>query len=360
MRGQRRDQQSLLIIGSLGERVPKEHPLRGIKALADQALGSMSALFDSIYCDCGRPSVPPEQLLKAQLLIALFSVRSDRQFCEQLQYNLLFRWFLDLDLDQATFDPSTFSHNRARLIQHDIAREFFRHVVLLAQKRKLLSEDHFSVDGTLIQAWASMKSFRPKDEPPKGDSNGWSDFKGTKRGNDTHESKTDPDARLARKGRGREAKLSYGGNLLMENRYGLVVDVEVDLAHGTHERDGAVKMIERLPAREQRRTLGADKAYDTKAFVLACRQHGVTPHVAQNTWPGRPSAIDGRTTRHEGYRVSQVLRRTIERSFGWLKQAGSWRRTRFKGIQRVRLDATIAAAALNLLRISRIEAFSVA
>jgi transposase len=348
------------MVGSLGERIPHDHPLRAIKALADQALAGMSGLFDRMYADCGRPSVPPERLLKAQLLIALFSVRSDRQFCEQLQYNLLFRWFLDLDLDQAAFDATAFSHNRARLIEHDVARTFLGQVVTLAKERKLLSNDHFSVDGTLIEAWASMKSFRPKDEPPDADSNGWSDFKGTKRSNDTHASKTDPDARLMRKGPGREAKLSYGGNLLIEHRHGLIVDVEIGLAHGRTEREAAVAMLERLPARQRRRTLAADKAYDVKAFVQTCRDLRLTPHVAQNAWPGRSSALDARTTRHEGYRISQVMRRTIERSFGWLKQAGSWRRTRFRGLSRVSLDAILSVAALDLLRIARIEAHSTA
>lgn len=317
----------------------------------------MSELFDRMYADIGRPSVPPERLLKAQLLIALFSVRSDRQFCEQLRYNLLFRWFLDLDLDQASFDATTFSHNRARLIEHDAARAFLTQVVSLAKQRRLLSDDHFSVDGTLIEAWASIKSFRPKDEPPAGgDSNGWSDFKGTKRSNDTHASLTDPDARLMRKGWGREAKLSYTGNLLIEHRHGLVVDVEIGPALGRTEREGALVMLGRMDPRSKRRTVAADKAYDVKSFVAGCRELKVTPHVAQNSWPGRSSAIDARTTRHAGYRVSQVMRRTIERSFGWLKQSGSWRRTRFKGTARVALDAVLAVVALDLLRIARLQA----
>ena len=344
------------MVGALGSHVPADHPLRPIKALADEALAGMSGLFEQMYAERGRPSVPPERLLKAQLLIALFSVRSDRQLCEQLQYNLLFRWFLDLDLDLPAFDPTVFSHNRARLIEHQAAKVFLAEVVELAKTRKLLSEDHFSVDGTLIEAWASAKSFRPKDEPPSGDSNGWSDFRGKGRSNETHECKTDPDAKLFRKGWGREAKLSYCGNLLIENRNGIIVDVDIGHADGRCEREGGIRMLERLGKRAKRRTVAADKAYDTKAFVKECRTLGVTPHVTQNSWPGRPSAIDGRTTRHGGYAVSQIVRRIIEPCFGWLKLSGAWRRTRFRGLGRVTLEALLAVAALDLLRIANLQA----
>jgi transposase len=236
------------MVGSIDDHIPGHHPIRPLKKLADRALASMDEVFKSMYAQIGRPSVPPERLLKAQLLIALFSVRSDRQFCEQLEYNLLFRWFLDMDLDEPAFDASTFSQNRERLIRHRAGEEFLAAVVREATSQHLLSDDHFSVDGTLIQAWASLKSFRPKDEPP-GDSNGWSDFKGEQRSNDTHESKTDPDARLARKGKGQEAKLSYCGNVLMENRYGLIVDLDLAIADGRAERDGALRLLERKPKR---------------------------------------------------------------------------------------------------------------
>lgn len=340
------------MVGSVSDRIPKGHPIRRIKALADEALASMGGIFEEMYARIGRPSVPPERLLKAQLLMALYSVRSDRQFCEQLGYNLLFRWFLDLHMDEPSFDPTTFSHNRQRLIEHDVAKHLLKAIVEQAKTRHLLSEEHFSVDGTLIEAWASMKSFRPKDEPPSGDSNGWSDFRGQRRSNETHESKTDPDARLFRKGSGREAKLSYCGNVLMENRSGLLVDVEILQADGYGEREGAAKMLRRQP--RCRRTLGADKGYDTKGFVSTCRELAVTPHVTQNAHAGRSSAIDGRTTRHGGYSASQKVRKAIEKSFGWLKAYGGWRKTRFRGLARVALDAHFSVAAYDLLRMARL------
>lgn len=354
MRGEARAQRSLLMVGSMDERIPAKHPIRRIKRLADGALGRLSAIFDGMYSSVGRPSVPPERLLKAQLLIALFSVRSDRQFCEQLEYNLLFRWFLDMDLDESSFDASTFSQNRERLIAHEVAEHFLAAVVQEAKKRRLLSAEHFSVDGTLIEAWASMKSFRPRDEPPGGDSNGWSDFRGSKRSNQTHASKTDPDAKLFRKGWGREAKLSYCGNVLMENRSGLVIDIDVALADGYGERDGAARMLGRL-GKGRRRTLGADKAYDTRGFVARCRELGITPHVAKNEHRCKRSAIDGRTTRYEGYRQSEVARRGIEKIFGWLKSYGGWQKTRFRGQPRVALSANLAGIAYNLLRIAHVE-----
>lgn len=354
MRGEAKAQRSLLMVGSIEERIPPKHPLRRIKKLADRALGTLSGTFDEMYAKRGRPSVPPERLLKAQLLIALFSIRSDRQFCEQLEYNLLFRWFLDMELDEATFDPSTFSHNRKRLIEHEVAEQFLAAVVQQAQQLRLLSAEHFSVDGTLIEAWASMKSFRPKDEPPGGDSNGWSNFRGTKRSNKTHESKTDPDSKLYRKGRGQAAKLSYCGSILMENRSGLAVDVDVTFADGYAERSGAQRMLKRL-AGQRRRTVGADKAYDTRGFVSGCRELGVTPHVAQNSKRSGGSAIDGRTTRHAGYGQSATVRRSIEKIFGWLKSYGGWQKTRFRGRDRVALSAHLAVSAYNLLRIARAD-----
>jgi transposase len=354
MRGKKYQQRSLLMVGSIDDHIPQRHPIRPLKTLADRALASMNETFESMYAQIGRPSVPPERLLKAQLLIALFSVRSDRQFCEQLEYNLLFRWFLDMDLDEPAFDASTFSQNRERLIRHRAGEEFLAAVVREAQSQHLLSEDHFSVDGTLIQAWASLKSFRPKDEPP-GDSNGWSNYKGEKRSNDTHESKTDPDARLARKGNGQEAKLSFCENILMENRHGLIVDVDLTIADGKAEREGALRLLQRQGRRRARRTLAADKGFDTRAFVDACRELGFTPHVARNQHRRHFSAIDGRTTRHRGYGISMIVRRRIEQIFGWLKSCGGLRKTRFRGLLKVSLDAYLTAAAYNLLRMARLK-----
>jgi transposase len=342
------------MVGSIDDRIPREHPIRPLKRLADRVLASMGEVFEGMYAAIGRPSVPPERLLKAQLLIALFSVRSDRQFCEQLEYNLMFRWFLDMDLDESVFDASTFSQNRERLIRHHVGEEFLAAVVREAQSQRLLSEDHFSVDGTLIEAWASMKSFRPKGEPP-GDSNGWSNFKGEKRSNETHESKTDSDARLARKGNGQAAKLSFCGNVLMENRNGLVVDIDLAIADGKAERDGALRLLQRRGRRRARRTVAGDKGYDTRAFVYGSRDLGFTPHVARNHHPTHPSAIDGRTTRHPGYASSMIVRRRIEQIFGWLKTCGGLRKARFRGRAKVSLAAHLSAAAYNLLRIARLR-----
>ncbi len=341
------------MVGSLEERIPAAHPIRRIKGLADRALGQLSEVFAVMYAETGRPSVPPERLLKAQLLIALFSVRSDRQFCEQLEYNLLFRWFLDLELDEPSFDASTFSRNRERLIRHEVAERFLAAIVAEASVQRLLSSEHFSVDGTLIEAWASMKSFRRKDGPPGGDANGWSDFTGTKRSNETHASTTDPEARLARKGDGHEAKLSFSGHALMENRNGLLVDFAVAQADGFAERREALGLLAQLKG-SRRKTVGADKSYDTKGFVAACRELGVPPHVTQNAHRRRRSAIDRRTTRRPGYRISQVVRRRIETIFGWLKTCAGLHRTRVRGVARTQLAARLAAAAYNLLRLSRL------
>jgi transposase len=353
MRGRQREQRSLLMVGSIDQRIPAEHPIRRIKALADVALGELGEVFEAMYSEIGRPSVPPERLLKAQLLIALFSVRSDRQFCEQLEYNLLYRWFLDMEMEEESFDASTFSRNRERLIRHSVAEHFLAAIVAQAKGQHLLSSEHFSVDGTLIEAWASMKSFRPKDDPPGGDSNGWSDFKGTKRSNDTHGSLTDPESRLSRKGGGREAKLSFAGHALMENRNGLLLDLSISTADGTAERREALSLLTKH-AGSGRRTVGADKAYDTRDFVGSCRELGVTPHIARNANHRRRSAIDDRTTSHEGYAISQVVRRRIEMIFGWLKTFGGLKRTRVRGIEKTQLAAHLAAAAYNLLRMSRL------
>lgn len=342
-------------LASLESRIPRPHPLRSIKRMADEALLRLGPVFDRMYAKAGRPSVPPERLLKSLLLIALHSIRSERMFCEQLEFNLLFRWFLDMDMVEHGFDPSTFSRNRERLLEHDVSGQFFGAVLDQARRAGLLGSEHFSVDGTLIEAWASVKSFRPKGAGDS-DSNGWGDFGGQKRSNETHESKTDPEAKLMRKGNGREAKLSFSGHASMDNRNGLVVDLRIAEANGFAEREVALQMMEEAQSGDGRVTLGADKAYDSRDFVAACRARGITPHVAQNQHARRRSAIDRRTTRHPGYRASQRVRMRIEQIFGWMKSIGGLRRTRFRGKRRTQLAATIVAAAYNLLRLSRLLA----
>jgi transposase len=337
---------------SAEERVPAGHPLRPIRVMVDQALGEMTSSFDAMYKKLGRPSIAPEKLLRTLLLQVLYSIRSERMLMEQLEYNLLFRWFVGLNIDDAVWVPTVFSKNRDRLLAGDIAQKFFAQVLQQAQAAKLTSDEHFSVDGTLIEAWASQKSFQQKDQPSadKDDpGNPTVDFHGEKRRNDTHESKTDPEARLARKGGGKEAKLSYCGNVLMENRNGLVVEAELRQASGTAERDAAAAMAESLQNR-QRVTIAADKGYDTKDFVAAMRDLNVTPHVAQNEKRPGGSAIDGRTTRHEGYKISQRKRKRIEEVFGWMKTVGMLRKTRHRGVAKVGWVFTFAAAAYNLVR----------
>ena len=341
----------MLCLVSPESRVPHDHPLRGIKKLADAALRELSPVFDAMYAEAGRASVPPERLLKSLLLIALHSIRSERQFCEQLEYNLLFRWFVDMDMLEAAFDASTFSKNRERLMEHEVAALFF--ATIREQASALMSGDHFSVDGTLLEAWASMKSFRPKDDDDS-DNNGWGDFRGQKRSNETHESKTDPEAKLMRKGNGREAKLSFAAHALMENRNGLLVDLAVSEANGTCERETALSMLEEHAPSGA--TVGADRGYDTCDFVARTRQTGVTPHVAQHENQRRRSAIDRRTTRHRGYAISQHLRKRIEQIFGWIKTVGGLRRTRFKGRAKTQLAAYMVGAAYNLLRIAKLRA----
>lgn len=337
----------MLCLINLEERVPRDHPLRPIKKMADEALKRISRSLDRMYSSHGRPSVPPEQLLKAMVLMALYSIKSERQLCEQLQYNMLFRWFLDMDMVEEAFDHCAFSDNRARLMKHDAAGKFFRQVVRQAEEEGLMSDEHFSVDGTLLEAWASTKSFRPKDDDDNdGDSNGWADFKGKKRSNETHESKTDPEARMAKKGGG-GAKLSYMAHALMENRNGLLVDFQVSQADGHAERRTALAMLEK---RRRAKTIGADASYNTKDFVAACRQRGVTPHVAGK----RHSAVDGRTTRHAGYEVSQRIRKRVEQIMGWTKVDAGMRKTRYRGVARNQLLAQVTGAAYNLLRISNL------
>lgn len=354
MRGSTPKQSSMLCLVSVEERVPEDHPLRPLKKMADEALRELSSVFDTMYAEGGRPSVPPERLLKALLLQALFSVRSERQLCEQLQYNLLYRWFLDMDMLEDAFAPTVFTKNRDRLLKHDVAALFFEAVVGQARGAGLMSSDHFSVDGTMIEALASMKSFRPKDDDD--DNNGWSDFRGKKRSNETHQSRTDPEARLWRKGKGKEAKLCFGGNALMENRNGLLVDFRVDVMSGRGEREAALEMLDANVGDRPGVTVGGDKGYDTKEFVAEVRARGATPHVAQNITKHRGSAIDGRTTRHDGYAISQTIRKRIEEIFGWFKTIGGLRRTRFRGVERTQLAAYFVGAAYNLMRLSRLMA----
>jgi transposase len=337
------------------QRVPADHPLRPIRAMVDRALREMSPEFARLYPKTGRPSIPPEQLLRALLLQLLYSVRSERQLMEQLDYNLLFRWFVGLTLDDAVWDPTVFTKNRDRLLRGDIARAFFERVLAQAKGQHLLSAEHFTIDGTLIEAWAGLKSFKPKGappEPPDDPGNPTVNFHGERRSNATHASTTDPEARLARKGNQHEAKLAYQGHVLMENRHGLVVDTCLTQATGTAERETALALATNLPPGG---TLGADKGYDTRDFVAGLRTLGVTPHVAQNT-SNRASAIDDRTTRHAGYAVSQRLRKRVEEIFGWLKTVALFRKTRHRGVRRVGWMFTFAAAVYNLVRIRNLLA----
>ncbi len=350
MRGNREIQATMLSLVTADQLVPEEHPIRQIKPIVDNALRELSPTFNLMYAETGRPSIPPEHLLKACLLIALYSVRSERQFCERLQYDLLFKWFLDLNIIAPAFDASTFSKNKERLLEHEVAREFLVVVLEEARRRRLLSEDHFTVDGTLLEAWASLKSFHPKDgTPATGEKNPSVDFHGEQRSNDTHQSTTDPEARLARKGRGKEAKLCFTGHVLMENRNGLVVDVALTQATGTAERDTALDMLDGVPG-AHRVTVGADKGYDTKDFVTRCRSMKITPHVARR----QTSKVDGRTTRHAGYLVSQRIRKRVEEIFGWVKTVGGGRKLRYRGIERNRLWWELTAVAYNLLRMAKL------
>lgn len=360
MRGTDREQATMFSYLSPERRVPADHPLRTLRPMVDDALDKLSDLFDGMYAREGRPSIPPEKLLRALILQLLYSVRSERQLMEQLDYNLLFRWFVGLSADDPVWDASTFSKNRDRLLAAEVARLFFAHVVGQARAQGLLSAEHFTVDGTLIEAWASLKSFRPKDEqpedrpPPDDRSNPTVNFHGERRGNATHQSTTDPDARVFTKGSGQAAKLSYMGHVLMENRHGLVVDATLTLATGTAERAAAAAMLTTIPTR-RRATLGADKAYDTRDFVARCRALAVTPHVAQNT-SRRRSAIDARTTRHAGYAISQRLRKRGEEIFGWMKMIGLMRKTRHRGQARVGWQFLFTAAVYDLMRMRRLVA----
>ena len=361
MRGQDHQQSDIFSYLSPEQRVRQDHPLRAIRAMADLALWSMSARFDAMYAQTGRPSIPPEKLLRAQLIQMLYSVRSERLLMEEIDYSVLYRWFVGMNLDEPVWDVTVFTKNRNRLLEGDVAREFLGEVIAQAQAKGLTSDEHFTVDGTLIEAWASLKSFQRKDQknpPPDDPGNPTVDFHGEKRSNDTHESTTDADARLARKGNGKEAKLSYNGNLLTENRNGLIVTTEVFQVNGTAERDAALVMLEQIPGGE-RVTVGGDKGYDTRDFVAECRKMNVTPHVAQNRKRNGGSAIDGRTTRHGGYDVSQKKRKRIEECFGWLKTIALMRKVRHRGLEKVTWVFTFAAAAYNLVRMKNLMANSV-
>jgi len=358
MRGDDHQQADMYSYLSPEQPVRENHPLRKIRAMADEALKNMSERFDGMYAKTGRPSIPPEKLLRAQLIQMLYSIRSERLLMEEIDYSMLFRWFVGMNLDEPVWDPTVFTKNRNRLLEGDVAREFLAKVVGQAQAKGLTSDEHFTVDGTLIEAWASLKSFQRKDQkntPPDDPGNPSVDFHGEKRSNQTHESTTDPDARLARKGNGKEAKLSYNGNLLTENRNGLIVNTELFQANGTAERDAALVMLEQIPG-GRRVTVGADKGYDTKDFVAECRHLQVTPHVAQNVNRNGGSAIDGRTTRREGYEVSQRKRKRIEECFGWLKTSALIRKVRHRGIEKVGWVFTFAAAAYNLVRMRNLLA----
>ena len=350
MRGPDRQQFQMISYVSLEKRVPAEHPLRTLWVLSDAVLQDLSPLFDHLYARTGRPSIAPEKLLRAILLQVLYSIRSEALLMEQLDYNLLFRWFVGLDVDDPVWDATVFSKNRTRLLDGEVATAFFVRVRALAEEHGLLSDEHFTVDGTVVQAWAGQKSFQrtDRDMPPPSDPDGGGvNFRGEKRSNATHASTTDGQARLYRKSHHAEAKLCYLGHVLMENRHGLVVETEVTEATGTGERDAGVTMLVRRGRRGA--TLGADKAYDTRGFVAAVRAAGGVPHVAQNT-RGRRSAIDRRTTRHVGYTLSQRLRHRVEPIFGWLKTIGPVRQTHFRGRRKVHWQFTFAAAVYNLVR----------
>jgi transposase len=357
MRGDDVQQEAMFSYLSPEARVPRDHPLRPIRDMVNKALAELSGEFQAMYSREGRPSIPPEKLLRALLLQILYTIRSARLLMEQLDYNLLFRWFVGLSMDDRVWDHSVFSKNQERFLDSDLAAAFFARILEQAKTAKLLSDEHFTVDGTLIEAWASLKSFRPKDAPPPeggGGRNPEVDFHGEKRLNQTHASTTDPEARLFRKGKGKEAKLCFMGHVLMENRHGLVISPRLTAATGTAEREAAEAMVEDVPGRH-RITVGGDKAYDTRGFVQALRGLKAVPHVAQNC-NGRKSAIDGRTTRHPGYAVSQRLRKRVEEIFGWMKTVGNLRKTRHRGEDRVGFVFTLTATAYNLVRMRNLTA----
>jgi len=371
MRGSTARQTTMFTVADPGDLIPTQHPIRRIRPFVDAALERLEPAFEAMYAKVGRPSIPPEQLLKASVLMALYSIRSERQFCEQLQYNLLFKWFLDMNVEDAAFDATSFTKNRDRLLDHEVAKLFFQAVLVEAETRQLISNQHFTVDGTLLESWASLKSLERKPNlggqrkpkrnrrggpkgPAAGGRNPEVNWHGEKRSNETHESRSDPEARLARKGDRQAAKLCYAGHILMENRSGLVVDVELTEANGRAEREAGLKMLHRQRRGKRRRTVGADKGYDSKEFVRGCRNLEVTPHVAQNINPQHQSAIDGRTVTHLGYLVSQRLRKRVEEIFGWWKTVAGGRKLRYIGIQRNQLWAELTSAAYNLVRMANL------
>ena len=362
MRGTTSRQVTMLGWIDPGELIPANHPIRKIRPLAEAALKDLEPTLERMYAQIGRPSIPPEHLLESCLLMALYSIRSERQFCERLRYDLLFKWFLGLNVEDEPFDHSSFANNRQRLLEHRVSRQFFEAVVRQARRRHLLSSSHFTVDGTLLEAWASMKSLRPRDrEAGPGDGNGYTpsnpdvDFKGQRRSNLTHCSRTDPEAMMARKGLGRETKMCFSGHFLMENRNGLVVDLELTRASGTSEREAATVMLRRMRerVRHRRLTLGADKGYDTQDFLQACEELRVTLHVARReSYWGSPLLARLATT--PGYQVSQRKRKRVEEIFGWTKTVGGSRKLRYKGVERNRLWVEMTMAAYNLVRMGKL------
>lgn len=371
MRGSTNRQMTICTVVDPGELIPEQHPIRRVRPFVESALARLEPTFEEMYAKVGRPSIPPEQLLKASVLMALYSIRSERQFCERLQYDLLFKWFLGLNVQYPAFDATSFSKNRERLMDNLVSKLFFQAVLEEARQRHLLSNQHFTVDGTLLESWASLKSLERKPNlggkhkskrgrgggpkgPRGGNRNPEVNWRGEKRSNETHQSKTDPEARLARKG-AVPAKLCYAGHVLMENRNGLVVDVELTEANGRAERETGLRMLHRLGRKTGRMTVGADKGFDSKDFVQGCRELGVTPHIAQNTtrFRGR-SAVDGRTVKRAGYGLSQRMRKRIEEVFGWVKTVGGGRRLRFIGRRRNQLWVEMTGAAFNLVRMSNL------
>jgi transposase len=356
MRGDNDEPDAMFSYISAAQRVPQDHPLRAVRSMVDLVLKELSPRFQKLYSRTGRPSIPPERLLRALLLQVLYSVRSERMLVEQLNYNLLFRWFVGLTMDDPIWDPTTFTKNRDRLLSGEIAELFFDQVLAQARDRGLTSDEHFTVDGTLVEAWAGLKSFKRKDgsdqEPPDDPGNPTVNFHGEKRANETHRSTTDPDSRLARKSQGQEAKLYFTGHVIMENRNGLAVGSCVTTCTGTAEREAALDLLENIP-RRKRITLGADKGYDVPSFVKALREGNVTPHIAAKVSCG---GLDGRTTRHATYQVSQRKRKRVEEIFGWLKTVGMVRKVRHRGLPRVDWVFTFALAAYNLVRIRNLSA----
>ncbi|HVA29502.1 MAG TPA: IS5 family transposase [Candidatus Baltobacteraceae bacterium] len=357
MRGDLTNETAMWSYVSPEQRVPADHPLRPIKKMVDAALRNLSPRFDAMYSDRGRPSIPPERLLCAQVLQALYSIRSERMLMEQLDYTMLFRWFCDMNLDDPVWDVTVYTKNRDRLIESDVAQAFFDQVQRQARATGLLSDEHFTVDGTMIEAWAGHKSFVPRDDdqgPSGGSRNPGADFHGERRTNETHWSITDKAARMFRKGPGKEAKLAYLGHALMENRHGLIVGTSVTPATGYAEREAAIALAKEI-AGNHRVTLGADKGYDSAEFVQRLRERNVVPHVAQND-TNRRSAIDERTTRHPGYAISQRVRKRVEEAFGWMKTIGPMRKTKFRGCDRIGWQFTFTAAIYNLVRMRNLQA----